>query len=63
MLRGETEFTNLAVDQSIRRRITVREIQEVIQAEEIIEDYPEDKYGPSCLILGYTEAGSRAIAS
>ena len=24
---------------------------------EIIEDYPDDKYGPSCLILGYTKAG------
>jgi hypothetical protein len=24
---------------------------------EIIEDYPEDKYGPSCLILGITKAG------
>jgi len=24
---------------------------------EIIEDYPEDKYGPSCLILGLTKTG------
>jgi len=24
---------------------------------EIIEDYPDDKYGPSCLILGFTNAG------
>jgi hypothetical protein len=24
---------------------------------EIIEDYPEDKYGPSCLILGFTKTG------
>jgi len=23
---------------------------------EVIEDYPEDKYGPSCLLLGYTKA-------
>jgi hypothetical protein len=22
----------------------------------IIEDYPDDKYGPSCLILGFTAA-------
>jgi hypothetical protein len=24
---------------------------------EIIEDYPDDKYGPSCLILGFTRGG------
>ena len=23
----------------------------------IVEDYPDDKYGPSCLILGYTHNG------
>ncbi|WP_208108568.1 DUF4258 domain-containing protein [Candidatus Thiosymbion oneisti] len=23
----------------------------------IIEDYPNDKYGPNCLILGYTKNG------
>ena len=32
----------------------------------VIEDYPEDKYGPSCLILGFTggrKAGARALQS
>ena len=24
---------------------------------EVIEEYPDDKYGPSCLILGYTKVG------
>jgi len=24
---------------------------------ELVEDYPEDKYGPSCLILGFTKTG------
>jgi len=23
----------------------------------VIEDYPDDKYGPSCLILGQTDEG------
>lgn len=23
----------------------------------IIEEYPEDKYSPSCLLLGYTQTG------
>jgi hypothetical protein len=39
------------------RRITVQEIREIFGAAEVIEDYPEDKYGPSCLILGMTRAG------
>jgi hypothetical protein len=39
------------------RRIEMREIEEVISACEIIEAYPEDPRGPSCLILGFTRGG------
>ena len=53
------EFSKHAVDQSIIRRITVQETREVFGAAEVIEDYPDDKYGPSCLILGKTRAGRR----
>ena len=53
---GSFEFSKHALDQSIIRRIRLEEIQEVIASGEIIEDYPEDKYGPSCLILGFTQA-------
>lgn len=48
------EFSKHAADRMILRHITVIEIRETIQSGEIIEDYPEDKYGPSCLILGQT---------
>jgi hypothetical protein len=51
------EFSKHAVDQSIIRRITVQEAREIFADAEVIEDYPEDKYGPSCLILGRTSAG------
>ena len=52
------EFSKHAVDQSIIREISVSEVEEAISVRsEIIEDYPDDKYGPSCLILGITEAG------
>jgi len=57
---GEFEFSKHAVDQTIIRRISVTEIREAISRGEIIEDYPDDKYGPSCLIHGQTGSG-RAI--
>jgi hypothetical protein len=53
---GQYEFSQHATDQSIVRHIRVQEVQEAIATGEIIEDYPEDKYGPSCLILGFTSA-------
>jgi hypothetical protein len=36
------------------RDISVIEIRESIANGEVIEDYPNDKYGPSCLIYGMT---------
>jgi hypothetical protein len=54
---GQFEFSKHAVDQSILRQISVQELRGAIDNGEIIEDYPEDKYGPSCLILGFTQAG------
>jgi len=55
--RDEFEYSQHALDQSILRKIRVDELREAILAGEVIEDYPEDKYGPSCLILGLTERG------
>jgi len=52
--QGQFEYTQHAVDQSIIRHISVQELREAIEISEIIEDYPDDKYGPSCLILGFT---------
>ncbi|MBI2428121.1 MAG: DUF4258 domain-containing protein [Ignavibacteriales bacterium] len=57
---GLFEFSKHAVDQSIVRAISVQEVREVVAGAESIEDYPEDKYGPSCLIFGKT-AASRPI--
>ena len=48
------EFSKHAVDQSIIRRISMPDMKKVIANGLIIEDYPEDKYGPSCLIFGMT---------
>lgn len=51
------EYSLHAVDQSILRHISRKEIEEAIENGEIIEDYLDDKYGPSCLIYGKTQAG------
>lgn len=52
---GQYELSKHAVDQSILRQIAISEIRQAIDSGEIIEDYPADKYAPSCLIFGYTE--------
>jgi hypothetical protein len=52
--QNQFEFSKHAVDNMIIRRITVKEVREAISRGEVIEDYPQDKYGPSCLVLGFT---------
>jgi hypothetical protein len=51
------EFSKHAADQTLLRNILVDEIREAARTAEVIEDYPDDKYGPSCLLLGFTRAG------
>ena len=53
---GQFEFSQHATEQSISRRINIREFQEAVSQSERIEDYPDDKYGPSCLLLGFTSS-------
>lgn len=50
-------FTEHASDRAVLRNISSQEVEEAILDGEVIEDYPDDKYGPSCLILGYTKRG------
>ena len=58
VLRGAYLLSKHAVDQSIVRDVEPTELEEaLLGSSEIIEDYPADKYGPSCLVLGYTESG------
>ena len=53
---GALEYSLHAVQQMVARNIMPEEVAEVILAGEVIEDYPQDKYGPSCLVLGRTLA-------
>ncbi|MEG3901120.1 DUF4258 domain-containing protein [Microcoleus sp. B4-C5] len=60
MVKNDFELSQHAVNQSIVRRIRVQELREAIMAGEVIEEYPDDKYGPSCLIFGLT-IGNRPL--
>lgn len=56
IVQNQFEFSQHALNQSIVRHIGVQELREAMANGQIIEDYPDDKYGPSCLILGFTVA-------
>ncbi len=49
------EYSLHAVRQMIERGITPAEVAQTLLAGEVIEDYPDDKYGPSCLVCGTTK--------
>jgi hypothetical protein len=55
LLTGNFEFTRHAFKPSIERNISKKEIQKTGLNAIIIENYPDDKYSPSCLLLGFTE--------
>ena len=50
-------FSDHAVKRMIKRDILRHEVEEAIYHGEIIEEYPDDKYSPSCLIYGKTVDG------
>ena len=57
ILAGDYRYSDHALKRMIKRSIEVTEIEEAISRGEIIEEYPDDKYSPSCLILGNTGQG------
>lgn len=48
-------ITSHGSDRAATRGIRSEEIEQAVTSGEVIEDYPDDKYAPSCLILGYTQ--------
>jgi hypothetical protein len=54
---GNYRFSDHAVKRMIKRSIARIEIEEAILCGEIIEEYPDDKYSPSCLVYGMSKAG------
>lgn len=57
---GDYELSRHAFRRIVERSIGEIEIREAAANAVIIEDYPADKYSPSCLLLGFT-AGSRPL--
>ena len=54
---GDFEFSRHAFKRAVERNISDIEIRQAGANVESIEDYPDDKYSPSCLLLGFTERG------
>jgi hypothetical protein len=53
---GNIKLTDHALERIVERNISKLEIQQAGKRAVIIENYPEDKYSPSCLLLGFTYA-------
>jgi hypothetical protein len=50
-------FSDHAIKRMIQRSIDRIELEEAVLDGKIIEEYPHDKYSPSCLICGKTKSG------
>ena len=57
--RKKVLFTSHALDQMnlSDRMISRREVCQAIESDEVVEDYPDDPRGHSCLIVGETKEG------
>ena len=54
---GAFEFSEHAFIRSVERNISEKEIREAGLTANVVEEYPDDKYGPSVLVFGITESG------
>ncbi len=57
MAAGRFDFSRHAFIRAIERNISEDEIRAAGAQARIIEAYPQDKYSPSILMLGFTSAG------
>lgn len=54
---GDYEFSAHADDERQAEKIPIAEVEVALLNGEILENYPTDPRGPSCLVLGYATAG------
>ncbi len=52
---GDFQLTRHALKRQVERNISNNDIKETGENIAMIEDYPDDKYSPSCLLLGFTK--------
>ena len=52
---GRFEFSRHAFLRAVERNISAEDIIQAGAMAEVIEEYPDDKYLPSCLLLGFTQ--------
>lgn len=57
--RGDYELSLHADEERLNDYLAVEDIETVLQACEIVERYPEDPRGESCLVLGFS--GNRPV--
>src|SRR3990170_3764681 len=55
IISGEYEISYHAEKERYAEDISIADIETAITTGEILEDYPNDPRGPSCLILGYSQ--------
>ncbi len=53
--KGAYRFSDHAIKRMIERSLDRKDVEEAISNGKIIEEYPDDKYSPSCLIYGQTD--------
>ena len=54
------EFAEHAYGRMAQRRISAGEVRQALISGRVLEYYPDDRHGPSCLVLGRT-AGNRPL--
>lgn len=54
---GDYEFSAHAEEERQADKLTIGEIEHALSEGEILENYPDDPRGPSCLVLGNCEFG------
>ena len=50
-------LTEHAIREKLADNLTAEDIEQALSVAEVIEDYPEDKRGHSCLVLGWCHSG------